>query len=137
MRISDWSSDVCLPICSCFPKDTLALIHTAQKVGSPMRIVETVSDVNDRRKRAMAARIVEACDDSVNGKTVAILGVTFKPNTDDMREASRLDIVHAPIGAGAKVRDYDHEGPQPERNTAVEGQTGARGVSTGGRTTRT
>src|SRR3546814_40482 len=65
---------------SCFPKDTLALINTAQKAGTPIRIVETVADVNDRRKRAMAARIVDACDGSVNGKTIAILGVTFKPN---------------------------------------------------------
>ncbi|MGE5766066.1 MAG: UDP-glucose dehydrogenase family protein [Bacteroidota bacterium] len=95
---------------SCFPKDTLALIHTAQKAGSPVRIVETVADVNDRRKRAMAARIVEACDGSVNGKTIAILGVTFKPNTDDMRAAPSLEIVPALIGAGAKVRAYDPEG---------------------------
>jgi len=95
---------------SCFPKDTLALIHTAQKAGTPVRIVETVADVNDRRKRAMAQRIVEACDDSVNGKTVAILGVTFKPNTDDMREAPSLQIVPTLIGAGAKVRAYDPEG---------------------------
>jgi len=97
---------------SCFPKDTLALIHTAQKAGAPVRIVETVADVNDRRKRAMAQRIVEACGDSVNGKTVAILGVTFKPNTDDMREAPSLQIVPALIGAGAKVQAYDPEGMQ-------------------------
>ena len=95
---------------SCFPKDTLALIHTAQKVGSPIRIVETVADVNDRRKRAMAARIVEACDGSVAGKTIAILGVTFKPNTDDMRDAPSLQILPALIGAGAKVHAYDPEG---------------------------
>ncbi|HEY9548903.1 MAG TPA: UDP-glucose/GDP-mannose dehydrogenase family protein [Kiloniellaceae bacterium] len=95
---------------SCFPKDTLALINTAQKAGTPIRIVETVADVNDRRKRAMAARIVDACDGSVNGKTIAILGVTFKPNTDDMRAAPSLDVVPALIGAGAKVRAYDPEG---------------------------
>ena len=95
---------------SCFPKDTLALVHTAQKAGAPVRIIETVIDINDKRKRAMAARIIEACGDSVNGKTVAILGVTFKPNTDDMRDAPSLQIVPALIGAGAKVRAYDPEG---------------------------
>src|SRR3546814_18775261 len=66
---------------SCFPKDTLALINTAQKAGTPIRIVETVADVNDRRKRAMAARIVDACDGSVNGKTIAVLGVTDRKST--------------------------------------------------------
>jgi len=95
---------------SCFPKDTLALVHTAQKAGAPVRIIETVIDINDKRKRAMAARIVEACGGSVNGKTVAILGVTFKPNTDDMRDAPSLQIVPALIGAGAKVRAFDPEG---------------------------
>ncbi|GAB4392212.1 MAG: UDP-glucose/GDP-mannose dehydrogenase family protein [Kiloniellaceae bacterium] len=101
---------------SCFPKDTLALIHTAQKAGAPVRIVETVADINDKRKKAMAARIVEACDGDIAGKTVAILGVTFKPNTDDMRDAPSLEIVPALIAAGARVQAYDPEGmDQAER----------------------
>jgi len=95
---------------SCFPKDTLALVHTAQDVGSPLRIVEAVVDINDKRKKAMAARIIEACGGSVAGKTVAVLGVTFKPNTDDMRDAPSLDIVPALIEAGATVRAFDPEG---------------------------
>jgi UDPglucose 6-dehydrogenase len=95
---------------SCFPKDTLALVHTAQDVGRPLRIVETVVDINARRKKAMAERVVAACDGSVAGKTVAVLGVTFKPNTDDMRDAPSLDIVPALQAAGARVRAYDPEG---------------------------
>ena len=95
---------------SCFPKDTLALVDTAQKAGSPMRIVETVADINDKRKKAMAGRVIEACGGSVEGKTVAVLGLTFKPNTDDMREAPSLDVVPALQGAGAAVRAFDPEG---------------------------
>jgi UDPglucose 6-dehydrogenase len=72
---------------SCFPKDTLALVHTAQDAGSPLRIVETVVDINAKRKKAMAGRVVDACGGSVKGKSVAVLGVTFKPNTDDKRDA--------------------------------------------------
>ena len=95
---------------SCFPKDTLALVDTAQKAGSPMRIVETVADINDKRKKAMAGRVIEACGGSVEGKTVAVLGLTFKPNTDDMREAPSLDVVPALQAAGAGVRAFDPEG---------------------------
>jgi UDPglucose 6-dehydrogenase len=95
---------------SCFPKDTLALVHTAQKAGAPVRIVETVADINDKRKKAMAGRIIAACEGSVEGKTVAILGVTFKPNTDDMRDAPSLDVIPALLAAGAEVRAYDPEG---------------------------
>ncbi len=95
---------------SCFPKDTLALVHTAQDVGSPLRIVEAVVDINDKRKKAMANRINEACGGSVEGKTVAVLGVTFKPNTDDMRDAPSLDILPALQDAGATVRAFDPEG---------------------------
>jgi UDPglucose 6-dehydrogenase len=95
---------------SCFPKDTLALVRTAQQAGAPVRLVETVVDVNDRRKKAMAARIVEACGGSVAGRTVAVLGVTFKPNTDDMRDAPSLDVVPALLAAGATVRAYDPVG---------------------------
>ena len=95
---------------SCFPKDTLALVHTAQDVGSPLRIVEAVVDVNAKRKLAMAERVVMACGGSVKGKTVAVLGLTFKPNTDDMRDAPSLDIVPALIKSGATVRAFDPEG---------------------------
>jgi UDPglucose 6-dehydrogenase len=95
---------------SCFPKDTLALVRTGQDYGSPLRIVETVVDINDKRKKAMASRIVDACGGSVNGRTVAVLGVTFKPNTDDMRDAPSLDIVPALLEAGATVRAYDPAG---------------------------
>ena len=92
---------------SCFPKDTIALVRTAQENGSPMRIVEAVVQVNDTRKGAMASRVMQACGGSVRGKTVCILGVAFKPNTDDMREAPSLAIVPALQDAGATVRAYD------------------------------
>jgi UDPglucose 6-dehydrogenase len=95
---------------SCFPKDTLALVHTAQDVGSPLRIVETVVDINAKRKKQMAERIIAAAGGSVEGKTVAVLGLTFKPNTDDMRDSPSLDIVPALQAAGATVRGYDPEG---------------------------
>lgn len=92
---------------SCFPKDTLALTRTAQQVGSPIRIVETVVDINAKRKRGMAGRIVSACGGSVRDKTIAILGVAFKPNTDDMRDAPALDIIPMLQEAGARVRAFD------------------------------
>jgi UDPglucose 6-dehydrogenase len=95
---------------SCFPKDTLALVRTAAQAGAPTRIVESVIAVNDARKRQMAAKIVEHCGGSVAGKTIAVLGLTFKPNTDDMRDAPSLDIIPALIEAGATVRAYDPEG---------------------------
>ncbi|MEM1345819.1 MAG: UDP-glucose/GDP-mannose dehydrogenase family protein [Pseudomonadota bacterium] len=95
---------------SCFPKDTAALARTAQEHSRPMRIVETVMAVNDARKRAMADKIVEAMGDRLAGKRIAVLGVTFKPNTDDMRDAPSLTIVPALIGAGAEVRTCDPEG---------------------------
>lgn len=95
---------------SCFPKDTLALVKTAQDYEAPLRIVETVVKVNDERKAAMAKRIIDACGGSVKGKTVAILGLTFKPNTDDMRDSPSLAIVPALIEAGATIRAYDPEG---------------------------
>jgi UDPglucose 6-dehydrogenase len=94
---------------SCFPKDTLALVRTAQTVESPLRIVEAVVDINDKRKKQMAGRIIEACGGSVEGKTIGILGLAFKPNTDDMRDAPSLDIVAALQDAGATVRAYDPE----------------------------
>ncbi len=94
---------------SCFPKDTLALVRTAQEHNSPLRIIETVVDVNAQRKKAMADRIISACGGSVSGKTIGILGLAFKPNTDDMRDAPSLDIVQALIAAGATVKAYDPE----------------------------
>ncbi|WP_417814217.1 UDP-glucose dehydrogenase family protein [Thalassospira alkalitolerans] len=94
---------------SCFPKDTLALVRTAQEHGSPLRIIETVVDVNAKRKKAMADRIISACGGSVAGKTIGILGLAFKPNTDDMRDAPSLDIIPALIKAGATVRAFDPE----------------------------
>ena len=95
---------------SCFPKDTLALVKTAQDYGSPLRIIEAVVDVNDKRKAKMADKIIDACGGSVKGKTIAVLGLTFKPNTDDMRDSPSLAIVPALQKAGATVRAYDPEG---------------------------
>jgi UDPglucose 6-dehydrogenase len=92
---------------SCFPKDTLALMKTAQDAGAPAKIVETVVAVNDARKRAMAEKIVAACGGKVAGKTIAILGLAFKPNTDDLREAASLVIVPALLAAGARLRAHD------------------------------
>ncbi|MEL7488987.1 MAG: UDP-glucose/GDP-mannose dehydrogenase family protein, partial [Pseudomonadota bacterium] len=80
---------------SCFPKDTLALVRTAQSEGAPMKIVEAVVEINARRKKQMAERVIAACGGSVSGKTIAVLGLTFKPNTDDMRDAPSLDIIPA------------------------------------------
>ncbi|MEH6697699.1 MAG: UDP-glucose/GDP-mannose dehydrogenase family protein [Brevundimonas sp.] len=95
---------------SCFPKDTLALVRTAVDAGSPVRLVETTVEVNDARKKAMAKRVSAAADGDLNGKTVAVLGLTFKPNTDDMRDSPALDLVPALIAAGAKVQAFDPEG---------------------------
>lgn len=95
---------------SCFPKDTIALARIGQDYASPMEIVETVIRVNDEVKRRMVDKVVDLCDGSVNGKTIAVLGVTFKPNTDDMREAPSLTIVPALVGNGAKVRVVDPQG---------------------------
>ena len=95
---------------SCFPKDTLALVRTAQQAGAPVRIIETVVEVNDARKRQMAEKVIAHCGGSVAGKTIAVLGLTFKPNTDDMREAPSLEIVPALQAAGATIRAYDPEG---------------------------
>jgi UDPglucose 6-dehydrogenase len=95
---------------SCFPKDTLALVRTARDYGAPLRIVETVVAVNDERKTRMADKIVAACGGSVAGKTVALLGLTFKPNTDDMRDSPSLAIIPALTAAGATLRAFDPEG---------------------------
>jgi UDPglucose 6-dehydrogenase len=95
---------------SCFPKDAMALIATAQDHDAPVRIVETVVAVNEQRKRAMARKVVAACAGSVRGKTIAVLGLTFKPNTDDMREAPSIAIITALQDGGARIRAYDPEG---------------------------
>ena len=95
---------------SCFPKDTLALARTAREAGAPVTIVESVIAANSNRKKAMAERIIDACGGTVEGRKIAVLGVTFKPNTDDMREAPSLDILPALQEAGAKVCAYDPEG---------------------------
>jgi len=95
---------------SCFPKDTLALMKTAQDNAAPLRIVETVVAVNDARKRGMVRKVASALGGNLRGKTIAVLGLTFKPNTDDMREAPSLAIVTALQDAGATVRAYDPAG---------------------------
>ena len=101
---------------SCFPKDTVALIKTAQDHGSPLRIVEAVAAVNDARKRAMARKVSAALNGDVRGKTVAVLGLTFKPNTDDMREAPSIPLITALQDMGAKVRAYDPVGMEQAKS---------------------
>src|SRR5690348_3592386 len=95
---------------SCFPKDCQALVRTAEEMKAPLAIVDTVLRVNDARKRSMARRIIRACGGSVDGKTIAVLGLTFKPNTDDMRDSPSLAFLPALHGAGARVRAFDPEG---------------------------
>lgn len=95
---------------SCFPKDTLALAQTGQDHGAPLRLVETTIAVNDGRKRAMGRKVIAAMGGKVRGKTVAILGLTFKPSTDDMRDAPSLSIIQSLADAGVKIRAYDPEG---------------------------
>lgn len=92
---------------SCFPKDTLALVKTAQMVGSPVRIVETVVDINNKRKQHMAERVIAAAGGDVKGKKIAVLGVSFKPNTDDMRDSVALDVIPALQAAGATIQAFD------------------------------
>jgi UDPglucose 6-dehydrogenase len=106
---------------SCFPKDTLALTLTATDAGSPIRLVETTIAVNDARKKAMAARVVAALGGDVAGRTIAILGLTFKPNTDDMRDAPSLEIIPALVGQGASVRAFDPQ--QREARRLLHGVT--------------
>ncbi len=95
---------------SCFPKDTMALMKTGHDFGVPSRIVETVIAVNDQRKRAMARKVIDVCGGNVRGRTIAVLGLTFKPNTDDMRDAPSIAVITALQDAGAKVRAYDPAG---------------------------
>jgi UDPglucose 6-dehydrogenase len=100
---------------SCFPKDTLALLKTAEDAQAPLRIVEAVVKVNDARKRAMGRKVIRALGDEPRGKTVALFGLTFKPNTDDMRDAPSISIVQALEDAGVKVRGYDPAGMEQAR----------------------
>ena len=95
---------------SCFPKDTLALVRTAAAAGSPLRLGETTVKVNDARKKAMAGKVARSLDGDLKGKTIGVLGLTFKPNTDDMREAPSLDIIPALQAMGAHVQAFDPEG---------------------------
>ncbi len=95
---------------SCFPKDTLALVRTAEEAESPLRLIETVVSSNENRKGRMADKIIRHCGGTVEGKTIAILGVTFKPNTDDMRDSPSLTILPALQAAGARLRAHDPEG---------------------------
>ena len=94
---------------SCFPKDTLALTKTANDHASPVRIIDTVVEVNAARKKAMATKVIDAMGGDVSGKTIAVLGLAFKPNTDDMRDAPSLDIIPALQDAGATVKAFDPE----------------------------
>ncbi|MDA1099388.1 MAG: UDP-glucose/GDP-mannose dehydrogenase family protein [Proteobacteria bacterium] len=100
---------------SCFPKDTLALLRTAESLGLPLDIVKATVAVNGQRKKDMAQKIIDACGGSVQGKTVAVLGLTFKPNTDDMRDSPSLDIIPALLAAGARVRAHDPAGMDEAR----------------------
>jgi len=100
---------------SCFPKDTLALLKTAEDAQSPLRIVEAVVKVNDARKRAMGRKVLKALGDEPRGKVVALLGLAFKPNTDDMRDAPSIAIVQALEDAGVTVRGYDPESMEQAR----------------------
>jgi len=95
---------------SCFPKDAQALIRTAEQAGAPLRLVETMHAVNEARKRRMADRVVALMGGSVKGKTIAILGLTFKPNTDDMRDSPSLSIVAVLQGSGARIKAFDPAG---------------------------
>jgi UDPglucose 6-dehydrogenase len=123
---------------SCFPKDTIALVQTATKADSPLRIVEAVVEVNDKRKKSMAKKIINACSGNVTEKTLAILGVTFKPNTDDMRDAPSLDIIPTLQAEGANINAYDPEGMHEAKsllkdvswcNDAYEAMAGADAVA--------
>jgi UDPglucose 6-dehydrogenase len=105
---------------SCFPKDCRALVRTAREVGEPLAIVETVMRSNDARKERMADKIIAACGGSVAGKTLAVLGLTFKPNTDDMRDSPSLAILPRLQGAGAAIRAFDPEGMGEAKKTLFD-----------------
>jgi UDPglucose 6-dehydrogenase len=105
---------------SCFPKDTLALARTARELGAPTTIIEAVAEANRTRKNKIAQKVIAACGDSVADKTVAILGIAFKQNTDDIREAPAIDIIMALQSAGAKVRAYDPQAMEQARQVLTD-----------------
>jgi UDPglucose 6-dehydrogenase len=105
---------------SCFPKDTLALIKTGQDYEAPLRIVEAVAAVNETRKRAMARKVTAALGESLRGKTIAVLGLTFKPNTDDMRDSPSIPLITALHDQGAKVRAFDPVGMEQAKKVLPE-----------------
>ena len=119
---------------SCFPKDLLALLKAGLDFGVPIRSIETIISINDQRKRAMARRIIAACGGSIRGRPIAVLGLTFKADTDDMRESPAVAIVTALQDAGAKVRAYDPQGMEQARSVlnavdyAVDPYTCAEGA---------
>ncbi|MBN9013243.1 MAG: UDP-glucose/GDP-mannose dehydrogenase family protein, partial [Rhizobiales bacterium] len=105
---------------SCFPKDTRALLKTAQDHDVPLRIVDAVLAVNDNRKRAMARKVASAVGGQLRGKSIAVLGLTFKPDTDDMREAPSIPLITGLLDMGAKVRAFDPAGMQQARRELPE-----------------
>ncbi len=112
---------------SCFPKDTLALVKTAQDHDSPMRLIETTVAINDNRKRAMARKVISALNGDVRDRKIAILGLTFKPNTDDMRDSPAISIIQALQDHGARVSAYDPEGMENARSV-IDNVTYAEGA---------
>ncbi len=100
---------------SCFPKDTLALVRIAQEAGAPSRLIESVVAVNDARKASMSARVIAACGGTVRGRTIAVLGLTFKPDTDDMRDSPAVPIVARLVEDGATVKVFDPQGMDQAR----------------------
>ena len=100
---------------SCFPKDTLAIVKTADEIQRPLRLIEAVIDINTKRKARMADKIINACG-GVESKTIAILGLTFKPNTDDMRDSPSIDIINGLLKEGAIIRAYDPEGMEEAKS---------------------
>jgi UDPglucose 6-dehydrogenase len=105
---------------SCFPKDTLALLKTADDFDTPQRIVEAVVTANDRRKRAMGRKVIDVLDGDVRGRRIAILGLTFKPNTDDMRDAPSIAIVRALQDAGAVIHAHDPVGVEQAKKVLAD-----------------
>ena len=101
---------------SCFPKDTLAIVRTAQEVGAPLKIIEAVVAVNDARKEKMADKVIEGIGGDVKGKTIAVLGLAFKPNTDDMRESPAIAIINKLVAKGANIRAFDPEAMDEAKN---------------------
>jgi UDPglucose 6-dehydrogenase len=106
---------------SCFPKDTLALMRIAEEAGAPSRLIEQVVSINDSRKIAMAARVIAACGGTVTGKRIAVLGLAFKPETDDMREAPSLPLITGLIKAGAHIAAFDPVAMESARSLLPEG----------------